>query len=325
MSLVSVIIPTRNRRPALERALASVEAQTVRDREIIVIDDGSTDGTSEMLAAYADVKVLTMPDVADARGASAARNAGLAVASGEFLAFLDDDDVWSPLYLERQVGHLESRPDAGLSYADHVEIGPSSSGAGRVRRPDTAALLNYRSTLVRLLAESFIHTMSVVVCRRRVFDTTGLFATELRIVHDLDWYVRALGSGHEFVHLDETLVGRAVPGGLVTREREWRAEEAAVLDRVLNSDVRRAADRRLVRSYRALFFAYLAMNRRDWIFGLSCLATALSVSPFSTVRIGVLRLARRLQRQGRADLSFEATAIGREVGTGAAARVEVTV
>src|SRR5262245_54127789 len=117
---VSVVIPTRNRRPQLQWALSSVQSQTFRDFEVIVIVDGSTDDTVAWLRSCPeDIRVLV---VDTAVGAAAARNRGIESTRGELIAFLDDDDVWLPTYLEAQVAQLDSHPDAALSYADHVNV-----------------------------------------------------------------------------------------------------------------------------------------------------------------------------------------------------------
>ena len=98
--LVSVIIPTYNRADLVQEALASVKAQTFRDFEIVVVDDGGTDGTCEVLSAWRETRVLRHPG---RRGVSAARNTGITAARGQWLAFLDSDDLWLPDKLARQI------------------------------------------------------------------------------------------------------------------------------------------------------------------------------------------------------------------------------
>ena len=113
---VSVVLPTHQRRKILRQAIASVLAQTYRDFELIVIDDGSTDGTGEMVESLdgwdGRLRYRWQPN----RGASAARNAALRLAQGEIVAFLDSDNVWRPDHLERLVGALERHPDADLAH-----------------------------------------------------------------------------------------------------------------------------------------------------------------------------------------------------------------
>ena len=105
---VSVIIPTYNRAALVAEALASVQAQTYRDFEIVVVDDGGTDGTAAALAEWREVKVLRH---SRRRGVSAARNTGINAARGQWLAFLDSDDLWLPDKLARQIAYLTTRPD----------------------------------------------------------------------------------------------------------------------------------------------------------------------------------------------------------------------
>ncbi len=288
--LVSIVVPTRNRLGSLQRAVASIEAQRFRDFEVLVVDDGSTDGTAAWLHAQRpEIRVFAT----EGSGAAGARNRGLEQARGELIAFLDDDDAWQPSYLSAQVGHLEAHPNAALCYADHLEI----DAAGRASRPDTRALLTYESSLVRLLAESFIHTLSVVVCRRAVLDRIGRFDESLVIVHDLEWYARILAGGESFVHLPRTLVRRATPGGLVSQYRQWCREERAVLDRSFADNPAHGKSERLVRAYRSLFFARVGLASGDLLFGLPRLAEAFLTSPRWTMEIGARRLLRRVRLQ----------------------------
>lgn len=104
--IVSVIIPTYNRKAVLMRAVESALSQTLADIEVLIADDGSTDGTEELFAACRDSRVRYCP--LPHRGACAARNAGIALASGRYIAFLDSDDVWMPNKLELQKHQLET-------------------------------------------------------------------------------------------------------------------------------------------------------------------------------------------------------------------------
>lgn len=120
MPRVSVVIPTFNRKGFLKEAIESVLRQTYKDLEVIVVDDGSEDGTEEVITAYGDkrIKYVWQPN----RGPSAARNRGAAMAGGEFLAFLDSDDLWTPRKLEKQVSFFEENPFARICYTDEIWI-----------------------------------------------------------------------------------------------------------------------------------------------------------------------------------------------------------
>ena len=112
---VSVIIPAYNAGRTIDAALQSVFAQTFRSFEIIVVDDGSTDDTADRVEAWGSRVMLHRQKNA---GPAAARNRAIASARGEFLAFLDADDVWLPTKLARQVSYFERYPETGLLHGD---------------------------------------------------------------------------------------------------------------------------------------------------------------------------------------------------------------
>jgi glycosyltransferase involved in cell wall biosynthesis len=123
--LVSVVIPTYDRAYCLERAVDSVLTQSHAAVEVVVVDDGSRDGTTELVARrYGKdprVRYLSQSN----QGVSAARNRGLAAASGDYIALLDSDDVWFPWKLEAQLRVLEALPDAGMVWTDMTAVGPT--------------------------------------------------------------------------------------------------------------------------------------------------------------------------------------------------------
>ena len=117
--LVSVIIPTYNRGWILKEAIDSVLAQDFEDFELIVVDDGSTDNTREILDTYGqDIIVLQQAN----KGVSAARNRGIAEAGGQLVAFLDSDDRWLPRKLSRQVDFFNLNPDAVINQTEEIWI-----------------------------------------------------------------------------------------------------------------------------------------------------------------------------------------------------------
>ena len=116
MAKISVVIPTHNRVDLLPRAIKSVLKQTCKDIEIIVVSDGSTDGTDEYMKQYADNPNVNYISYHPSRGGNYARNAGFDAAKGEFVAFLDDDDEWVPTKIEKQVALMEADEEVGLVY-----------------------------------------------------------------------------------------------------------------------------------------------------------------------------------------------------------------
>lgn len=160
---VSVVIPTHNRLELMQRALASALAQTVQDIEVIVVDDGSSDGTSDWLAAQQEPRLRFMRHD-PGRRAPAARNAGTLMARGEWIAYLDDDDVWYPNKLERQLalsdnaigvisgfrfagsGRLKINRAGPLSLR-HLRKGSPCGCSGIMVRADIARTLPYDESL----------------------------------------------------------------------------------------------------------------------------------------------------------------------------------
>jgi len=179
--LVSVIIPTYNRADLVRQAVASVEAQTFRDFEIVVVDDGGTDGTCEALAAGPELRVLRHPH---RQGVAAARNTGAAAARGEWLAFLDSDDFWLPDKLARQMDYLTTRPQVRLCQTDETWV----RRGVRVNKPAAFGKVAGRIFLPSL-ARCMISPSAVMV-HRRLFDDHGGFDATLPAAEDYDLWLR---------------------------------------------------------------------------------------------------------------------------------------
>ena len=297
-SRVSIVIPTRNRVEKLRRALASVDQQTFRDFEVWLVDDGSTDGTREFLnvdnlkRTYPNVKSFNILTNGQGGGAAVARNQALRRVSGEFVAFLDDDDVWLPDYLQWQIERLEKNPEATASCARYIEHGIS----GDFSIPDMVPLFEYGQALVYLLSESFIHTMSVFVCRSSAFRTHGLLQEQLSIVHDFEWYARLLIAGNKILTNDgPVLVRREVPGGLVTAYRKWYEEEQGVVNMVMEDNPDVCNKPRQIRAHRALMFARAGQFSKDYGFCVCRLMDAFLSAPVHSLNIIVRRVIRNRQ------------------------------
>ncbi len=183
MSLVSVVIPCYNDARFLPRALESVFAQTHRETEILLVNDGSTDDTPRIAAAWGDrIRYFRREN----RGAGAARNFGISEARGEFIAFLDADDIWYPPKLELQLALFARRPELGVVYTDCHSIDETGAVTGfylkrRIsRRQDPVEQLFIRDYMPN----------STIVCRRSCFDEIGLIDTSIRLGEDEDLKIR---------------------------------------------------------------------------------------------------------------------------------------
>jgi glycosyltransferase involved in cell wall biosynthesis len=179
---VSVIIPTFNRAAWVMEAVASVLAQTHRDFELVVVDDGSTDGTLAALASFrGDVQILSREK---RQGVSAARNLGARAATGEWLAFLDSDDLWLPDKLARQVEYLQAHPDLVICQTGETWI----RNGVRVNPPEACRKVAgdiFLPSLARCLVSP-----SAVMLNLRLFEEMGGFDEDLPAAEDYDLWLR---------------------------------------------------------------------------------------------------------------------------------------
>lgn len=172
--LVSVIIPTYNRLELLKETVESARNQLFREFEIIVVDDGSIDGTAEWLKARSDIRSLSQANA----GIATSRNNGAAIARGRWLAFLDHDDLWDQEKLKDQMEFISENPDVALVAARHVRLGK------RFRASSHPKWIK-GDLLVKAYSESFIHTSSVMI-RKDVFDKIGGFPPKYRFADEFD-------------------------------------------------------------------------------------------------------------------------------------------
>jgi glycosyltransferase involved in cell wall biosynthesis len=200
---VSVVTPTHDRASMVVRAIASVLAQTFRDFELIVVDDGSTDNTADVVAAISDPR-LRFARLVTSGGASRARNAGIAVARGEWVAFLDDDDEWLPQMLEVQLARLVASTDPRTS-AVYCLIDTVTEDDGIVPVPYELPLPE-GDVLDSILARAHTVFPSAHVVRRSALLQVGGFDETFRAVEDRDLWVRLALAGHHFVAVPEVLV-----------------------------------------------------------------------------------------------------------------------
>jgi len=201
MPRVDVIIPVYNSAATVAESVESALGQTFTDFDVVAVDDGSTDASAEVLSRYGvRIKVLTQPN----RGLSAARNAGVHLGTGEYVAFLDADDIWEPEMLERTVAALDRLPHSVLAYTDVAVV--DSSG-----RPLNASLVGNSLGRAPQLDDLFVSLWpimpSAVVMRRDVFDAVGGFSEAFRGLgyEDVFMWMRARELG-EFAYLPEPLV-----------------------------------------------------------------------------------------------------------------------
>lgn len=185
---VSIVVPAYNRRDYIERTVESVLRQSYTHYELIVVDDGSTDGTFEVLSSYAaegKLELLHHPGRAN-RGQSASLNLGLSVATGEYVGLLDSDDMYGPDKLEIMVAFLEAHPEVGLVYSNGYAVDDQDRILYEIydgehqewNQPDA------------VLLDCYILLPQNAIVRRAVLETAGPFEESFRSAQDHDMIVR---------------------------------------------------------------------------------------------------------------------------------------
>jgi glycosyltransferase involved in cell wall biosynthesis len=201
MPRVSVLIPTYNCARFLGRAIDSALAQTYKDYEIIVVDDGSTDDTRDVVAQYGS-KVLYF--FQHNQGLSPARNLTLSKASGEFIAYLDADDMWYPQKLERQVAFLDTHPECGLVHSEVSVIDEADKVIHCRFNHETQRPVPQAYCIMDLLRRCHIQILTVVE-RRDCLDRVGNFDGRLFVAQDYLHWITVAMHGMAIGYLDEPL------------------------------------------------------------------------------------------------------------------------
>lgn len=186
----SVVVPVYQGEAFLADAVASIHAQGVDSMEVIVVDDGSTDGTADVARGLAGAQYIRREN----GGIAAARNTGIAAATGEFLAFLDSDDLWPEASLRARYELLVATPEAHMAFGPVEVFEHDGPDANTMSRPDVA-----RGLLAGCL-----------LLRRADFLRVGLFDEQYRAGEFLDWYGRAEEAGLKDVHVEEPVLRRRV-------------------------------------------------------------------------------------------------------------------
>ena len=195
--LVSIVIPTFNGERYLAEAIRSALEQDHSPVEVIVVDDGSTDGTPDVVARFTEVTYLRQENA----GPSAARNAGIAVSTGAYLTFCDSDDRFRPSKVSVQLRYLEDHPEI-----DCVLIGHEMFLEPGIERPGWA------------LDEARIQPESLMV-RRRVVDAVGAFDPSFTFAEGIEWLSRMRSAGVGIAVIEDVQVDRRIHGGNLSYER----------------------------------------------------------------------------------------------------------
>jgi glycosyltransferase involved in cell wall biosynthesis len=217
--LVSIVMPVFNGARYIGAALQSAFAQEYRPIELIVVDDGSTDTTAEIVGSFKEVIYLYQSN----QGVSGARNKGISVARGEFIAFLDSDDLWTPNKLTLQIDWLLEHAHVGYvaaRFRNFLEKGVERPGWIKEEQ----------------LSEEQVGGMPNLVVRRSVFEKIGLFDAGCRSGSDLDWILRAKDAGIKGAVLSHTLLYRRIHDSNVSHQ--WQGSRTLLM-KALRASVNR--------------------------------------------------------------------------------------
>lgn len=274
MPRFSVVIPCFNSAETIDATLASLASQTLTDWEAICVDDGSSDGTLACLEQHARadrrIRVLRQQNA----GPSRARNAGVATATGRYVAFLDADDLWLPGKLASVAAVFGARPEA-LGVFGRISFFRS----GAPTDATTSTVRTGPTQLISVIGENPVCTLSNLTVERRRFQDAGGFDEEMRFSEDLEWLIRVVAAGEIIVGTNELHVRyRTSEGGLsadlIAMHSGWRRALNAAGDALSSGEKQKAE---------AVHLRYLA--RRALRTGasarvaLSLLARGLRLSP----------------------------------------------
>lgn len=184
---VSVIIPTYNRANYLKKSIQSVISQTIKDIEIIIINNYSTDNTLEVISSFYDQRIKII-NFKNGGVIARSRNQGMVQSTGKYIAFLDDDDIWCQDKLELQIEYLESHPEFGAVYSNAIIIDEKDNRKGFLLDRGRAKEGN---VFQNLLGGNFITILTVLI-RREIVDSIGLFNEDssLIAVEDYEYWMR---------------------------------------------------------------------------------------------------------------------------------------
>ncbi|MDB9372549.1 glycosyltransferase family 2 protein [Nodularia sphaerocarpa] len=202
LPLVTVIIPVYNYANYIAATLDSVFAQTYRPIEVIVVDDGSTDNSAEIVRAYPEVQYFYQSN----QGVSVARNVAIAAAKGEFLAFLDADDLWKPDKLSLQIAYMLENPDIGITGTKSINFLESDTQLPPWLR-DKPHWEEVREILP-----------STIVVHKSVFSQIGVFSPDYRASEDTEWQWRAKDANISIFNINEILTLRRFQGSNLSWE-----------------------------------------------------------------------------------------------------------
>ena len=263
---VSMLVPAYNAERYIGFTIESLMRQSHADLEIIVIDDGSSDRTREIASKYAETDDRIIVIAQENLGVASARNRAIEVAKGEFVGFIDADDIWHRTAVAKMLSRFEgASPDLGVVYTWSVDIDEENRAIGGVHASKSRG-----HVYPLLLFHNFLGNASSTLVRKRCLEEVGGYRPEFDLgCEDYDLYLR-LASRFEFEVVPEFLVAyRRTPGAMSSHVEKMERAHQQVLDKVACE--RPAVSPRLLRSSKVNFYAYLAHSAGSGGSGLGSL------------------------------------------------------
>lgn len=218
---VSAVITTHNRVDVLPRAIKSVLNQTYKDLELIIVSDGSTDGTDEYLKNFDSVPTVKVISYNPSKGGNFARNQGIIHAQGEYVAFLDDDDEWLPSKIEKQVAKIKEDDKIGLVFVGKniIYVNEGINYISHAEKKENPAK--------DILFSNFIGTTSSVMVKTEIAKKVGMFDIDLKALQDYDLWIRVCQECY-VSNVDEPLINYYNEGGRKQISDKHKVYEAAI-------------------------------------------------------------------------------------------------
>ncbi len=223
--LISIITPTYNREAFLPAAIESVLAQSYKEFELIIVDDGSTDNSRELINTYAEKDSRVKYLYQENQRQSVARNYALSVAKGDFICFLDSDNYWPSDKLEKSIKAFEVYPDADIVYGDCITIDEQGNELHRHN------MRRYSGRIAALLLKDNFISMNTTMTRRKCFNEMGGMSGKRRVADDYDLWLK-FSARYRFQYIPEFLAYYRVMENQISSNKKLRFEtnEKIILD-----------------------------------------------------------------------------------------------
>lgn len=228
MAEISVIIPAYNAERTISETIQSVRQQTFQDFELIVINDGSIDRTQEIVESIEDERVKIF--YYENGGVCAARDRGICHAMGEFIAFLDADDLWTPDKLELQLAALKQHPEAGVAYSWTSFMDVNERGEASSFHPSDPYAFE-GNVYEKLLVQDFIHSGSNTLIRRQAIASVGGFDPTCAGCADWDYWLRLAALWSFVVVPKHQILYRRTPGSMSSNIEVMKKEAAIAMEK----------------------------------------------------------------------------------------------